>query len=480
MGGFTDREMQAKPASKDQWLTWPFMRGAGVFMGRITPSGERLFYFRYTDSAGKRPFFTIGPYHPKGQGGMTLATAYEKAQDLSKLLLSGVKDIHAHFAQLEADRIEADRQQRAEAERARIEAEEAQREAELEQQRRMTVMQLFDRWASVDLKPHIGTDGRRRGRKDGGEYTRQQFARHVFPYIGQMAVKDVKKSDIMAILDRQKGAGKLRTANVLLTDLKQMFGFALDREDVDRNPLDTIKKRAVGGKETERDRILSPLEVKLLAQKLPLAGMSKRSELAVGVILATACRVGEIMNARWEHLDLKARTWLIPAEHSKNQRQHVVHLSDFALELFQQLECLRERNAEGALLPWVFPDRAGKGPVCIKSFGKQLADRQRANESDRLQGRSKNTDALTLPGGHWTAHDLRRTAASIMAGLGISSDVIDECLNHMIQGRVTRVYIRDRREADQARAFDALGAKLVELTTGAPAPSNVVELRAAA
>lgn len=67
-----------------------------------------------------------------------------------------------------------------------------------------------------------------------------------------------------------------------------------------------------------------------------------------------------------------------------------------------------------------------------------------------------------------------------MAGLGISSDVIDECLNHMIQGRVTRVYIRDRREADQARAFDALGAKLVELTTGAPAPSNVVELRAAA
>ena len=52
-----------------------------------------------------------------------------------------------------------------------------------------------------------------------------------------------------------------------------------------------------------------------------------------------------------------------------------------------------------------------------------------------------------------------------MASLGTRSDVIDECLNHMIQSRVTRVYIRDRRETEQAKAFDELGRKLTELTS---------------
>ena len=95
----------------------------------------------------------------------------------------------------------------------------------------------------------------------------------------------------------------------------------------------------------------------------------------------------------------------------------------------------------------------------MKSFGKQLADRQRPAER-RLKNRSKDTEALLLPGGRWTAHDLRRTAATLMAELGVGGDVIDECLNHMIESRVRRVYVRDRRVAEQARAFEALGSKL--------------------
>ena len=44
-----------------------------------------------------------------------------------------------------------------------------------------------------------------------------------------------------------------------------------------------------------------------------------------------------------------------------------------------------------------------------------------------------------------------------MASLGVSGDVIDECLNHMIESRVRRTYIRDRRVVQQRQAFDALG-----------------------
>ena len=148
----------------------------------------------------------------------------------------------------------------------------------------------------------------------------------------------------------------------------------------------------------------------------------------------------------------------------------------FALAQVERLAELGEVDDQGQPIAWVFPNSTATGPVCVKSFGKQLADRQRQPDQ-RMSGRSKHTNSLSLAGGKWTAHDLRRTAATMMAELGISGDVIDECLNHVIESRVRRVYIRDRREVDQARAFDALGARLQAVATGQALVSNIIDLR---
>lgn len=64
-----------------------------------------------------------------------------------------------------------------------------------------------------------------------------------------------------------------------------------------------------------------------------------------------------------------------------------------------------------------------------------------------------------------------------MAKMGISNDVINECLNHKQADRMTRVYVQDRREGEQAVAFDKLGSKLTQLTTGA-IQNNVVNFPA--
>ncbi len=114
--------------------------------------------------------------------------------------------------------------------------------AELEAERRLSVRDLLDRWVATDLQPRLRADGKRAGRKDGGKFTRR-----VFPKIGRVAIEDVKRADLFAILDGAKREGKLRTANVLLADLKQMFRFALARDVVRRNPLETVLKRDVGG-----------------------------------------------------------------------------------------------------------------------------------------------------------------------------------------------------------------------------------------
>ena len=80
LGIITDKEMGSKPNGADQWFTDPAPRGAGRFLGRITPGGERSFYFRYTTSTGQRDTLAVGAYDPKGREGyLTLAAAREKA-----------------------------------------------------------------------------------------------------------------------------------------------------------------------------------------------------------------------------------------------------------------------------------------------------------------------------------------------------------------------------------------------------------------
>jgi integrase len=362
--------------------------------------------------------------------------------------------------------------------RRRIEIEQkAAEEARLAAGRRITLRQLFDRWAQIDLAPRIAADGKRLGRKDAGVFTRAQFERRVFPRLGTAAVEDLRRSDLLSVLDAAKAEGKLRTANILLSDLKQMFRFALTRELVPRNPLDTVSKRDIGGAPVERERVLSPEEVRMLAKALPDAGLQERFVCGIWLILATGVRISELMGAVWADcaqslpelriladargaklslVELERRTWHLTE--TKNQRSHTIHLSAFALSQFERLAAMREAgpNSPDHPVPCVFSNSGGNGPVGVKALGKQLSDRQRT-PTRRLTGRTKATSALVLPGGRWTAHDLRRTAATLMASAGISGDVTDECLNHMIESRVRRIYIRDRRSADQARAFDGVG-----------------------
>jgi hypothetical protein len=54
-------------------------------------------------------------------------------------------------------------------------------------------------------------------------------------------------------------------------------------------------------------------------------------------------------------VDLQARTWYLPT--TKNQRDHLIHLSDFAVKQFTELATLREADrVTGKPLAWVFPD----------------------------------------------------------------------------------------------------------------------------
>ena len=95
-----------------------------------------------------------------------------------------------------------------------------------------------------------------------------------------------------------------------------------------------------------------------------------------------------------------------------------------------------------------------------------------------MSGRFEDVDALVLPSGEWTPHDLRRTAATTMAELGALPDVIEKCLNHTEVGKVKRIYQRAQYEGPMRDTWKLLGSRLALLQDMAHGrATNVVPLQ---
>lgn len=465
MAILTDKLIQSRASGKDQWFSEDAPRGHGRFMLRITKQGERLFYFRYTDPQGDRITLPIGAYDTKGRDGLTLAEARGRAGHLSKLYQSGVLDIKGHLA--EETKLDAARRA---AEQARLEAEQAAKNKEIETAlSRVTVNELFSRWTSVDLIR----------RKDGGAEVQRMFEKDVLPKIGAMAAEDVSKGHITGVTDALLARGVARMAKQIFSLMRQMFRFAVDRDIINADPTASIRKAKIGGKDVERDRFLSDEEIKQLAEQIPSAKLLPSTEAAIWICLSTCCRIGELLQARWEHIDLETGQWIIPAENSKNGKIHTIYLSDFAQVQFHRLKNIAaeahekrtKKNADASPAPWVFPSRNGETAVCVKTITKQIGDRQRVDRKP-MSHRAKNerTDSLVLPRGKWTPHDLRRTGATQMVASGILPEVAERCLNHTEQDRVKRTYQRHSYEAEMKSAWQLLGQKLDHTVTSASQP----------
>lgn len=427
--------------------------------GARLPDGESMFgivrTFKQTPEAvsvdfewrysfgGKIRHARIGSW-PK----MTLKAIRSERDSLREKIKSGFDPL----ADKEADRLKKQADQ--------IEAKQSQidRLQELAaKDARMTVRGLFELWQRTDLKK----------RQDGGSEALRAFEADVFPLIGDVAAADVTKAHIQRIVDTMLTRGVKRMTERVFSDLRQLFGFAMDRDHIESDPTARIKKHKIGGS-VERDRVLSEAELIEFFQRLPLSGLVESSQRALTIQLTTITRIGEVLGARWEHVDFERRIWTLPE--TKNGKRHTVHLNDMAL---RQFEALRQHSG---LTEWVFPASRLNGPVCPKTVTKQVADRQRG-DGEPMSGRSKQTDSLALAGGQWRPHDLRRTGATLMAELGVLPEVIERCLNHTEQTKVKRIYQRAQYEAPMREAWQRLGDRLALL---ADKPGNVVTLARAA
>lgn len=394
---------------------------------RVAQNGSKSWILRYHYKEGeewKQRKTSLGPFR-QGRGsttGITVAAARTEAERIkNEVKYKGADPIQ-------------DRRQRA-VDRAN------------EKANTVLVKELFERWAKTDLI----------NRKDKGAEARRMMLKDVIPFIGDQNIRNVSKGQIVEITDKLLQRGVNRMAKVVFTLIRQMFRFAVTRDLLEIDPTALVSKKSIGGANVERDRVLSEEEIRELALKLPESNMAETSIIAIWIALGTCCRIGELLRARWSHIKLDLKTWRIPAENSKNEREHTIFLSDFVVF---QLRKLLEITGGGE---WCYPAirESCRDHICPKTITKQVADRQRNNEPH--SNRTKQTNALILSKGVWRPHDLRRTGATMMNTLGVLPEVAERCLNHTEQNKVKRIYQRYGYEAEMKQAWEILGYHLDEL-----------------
>ena len=427
-----------KPAGKDQYIKDSKVPGL-VF--RLTKGGKKVWQLRYTVKMGgqwKDRKTTIASF----DDGTGTNAARKLAEDMRAAIRQGNDPV-------------AEKQARAEQRKA----EEAQKEQE--RLSRVTMRDLFQTWQKMKLQ------NPKNGHKDGGASASRWIESKILAKFGELEVSRFGVAEFHQVADPLLEKGHNRAANVVLALTKQMLGFAVTRSYIDSNPLALLTRDDVGGRDTERERVLCqyedpdthetvPDELADLFKKLPESGLSEMSQIAVHLCLSTCCRIGELMRARWSEVDLVAAEWRIPAENAKNGKAHLVNLSDYALQYFARLHELTGG------FEWLYPASRGNGHIDPKTTTKQISDRQK-DKGKEYKGRTKKPDTLKLPRGKWTPHDLRRTGATIMAEQGIAGHIIERCLNHVEPNRMARIYNRHNPRGEMKEAWRVLGAELQRL-----------------
>jgi integrase len=280
---------------------------------------------------------------------------------------------------------------------------------------RQTVRQLAESYFAKHVRPKLRS----------AKTIERRFVKNALPVIGERPIEELHKQDLNRVLDAITDRGAPIEAARCFEDLRAMLRWAVSRGDLDHSPMEGMRKPATSA---PRERILFDAEIEKLWHVLPTAlPRSVECQQIIKLCLLTAARVGEVSGMTRAEIDLKARVWTIPAARSRNKHPHTVPLSEAALAVIEE--------ARGAIFLF-----SGIGHTSLP--GHAVAHTIRLAQA-----------RFGLP--QWSAHDLRRTAVTGMAALGVAPIVLDHVVGHrsVTKAGVTLAvysqydYAKEKREA---------------------------------
>jgi integrase len=256
--------------------------------------------------------------------------------------------------------------------------------------------EYVEKWFKNGKKPRNPTETCRMLRKD------------VLPKWHWRDARTITAREIIECLDAIVARGAPVAANRTATMLSHMFRFAIHRSTLENSPVQLLYKP--GGKEQRRKRVLSEGELRSFVRNIRTICRTERRARVLMVLLLTMQRRSELALAEWCEFDFENKRWQIPATRTKNRREHVVPLTDWAIA---ELKALREM-AKGSrfVIPGKGENRAAN-PKLITRGVKRLLPR-----------------FLTFKIEAFTPHDLRRTGRTSLGRLGVTPFIAERVINH--------------------------------------------------
>jgi len=257
--------------------------------------------------------------------------------------------------------------------------------------------------------------------------------------IGSLTIGEVTEENLYDVIQRLRDKSQMGAANSTTRYIKAFFRWAKLEKRVTglkSNPAEDLPVSQLQA----RDRYLTENEIRYLWTAL--AGKDQIWMDAYRLALLTGQRKNEIFGALRSEVDVSARHITISADRMKHNRAHVVPLSQQAWEIV-------ERRLKATTSNYLFA--AADGENHLTGFSKRQATIKAA------VAKLGAADGIEVP--HWSFHDLRRTASTMMNGLRdesgnrlIAKDHIERVLSHIIRG-VEGTYDRNDYYAEKRRAL---------------------------
>jgi integrase len=249
---------------------------------------------------------------------------------------------------------------------------------------------------------------------------------HVLPEWGDRAFTSIRRSDVAGLLDHVEDEHSPRQADLVLAVVRGIANWFSARNDDYVPPF----VRGMGrSKAPPRARILEDDELRQLWKATEGAGAFNG---IIRLCVYSAQRSRKISTMRWSDISVDSE-WSIPHEPREKSTAGTLVLPEAALAIIKAQPRIGEN-------PFVFASPQGNNKS-LTGFAKAKA----------------NLDAK-LPGMlHWTLHDLRRTARSLMSRAGVSTEHSERVLGHSIRG-IVGVYDRHSYRDEKAAALKRLAA----------------------
>jgi integrase len=286
----------------------------------------------------------------------------------------------------------------------------------------------------------------------------KNIRRHLLPRWGDRLASEIKRSDVIALLeaiDQASGPYMAAKAFALASEIYR-FGVIREWDGLDRNPCHFIKPSDFVGEMAPRQRVLTEIE-------LALFWRATQGDFHNGIestypsgpfarfLLLTAVRRGEAARMIQSEIDLDNALWIIPGSRTKSGAPHEVPLSGTAVNLLKSLPRLVGGN-------FVFSTTGGRSP--IKGFSKF---------KDAINARIVELAPSGMA--DWRFHDLRRTARTNLASLGVSPFIAELVIGHQQKG-IHRTYDVHRYQAEKRDALERWANRLRDIVTPHPPTSG--------